>query len=313
MNTRRGFLNAVLGVLGLSAGYMSDRHIGRLNHIEDKDKFRKGLNVEAGDFNVKMWIVFKPSNRSFQHIVETTIGISKDRYMQEVDLDYEFHEQILRTKEDPYISEISDRMRENLKLDGLLTRKNFENEPNRHRTLSVERGEEKTDNEIRKTKDRVFKDWYPYYVKMLGQWNIDYDIDGASTGQIGYSRHPVESLVDGVGDCKDSTILMFSMLSSNGFDVGYAGLPGHVGLLINKKHIDQENADTWYQNEDDKYTFVEPNKMANFGEHEEFNREDLIIAWTEKYGFDKLNISNIPNHISKGSEIARKSIVASFQ
>lgn len=313
MNTRRGFLNSVAAILGLSATYVTDKHIGRLNHIEDKDKFRKNLNVENGNFNIKMWTGFKPSNRNFQHIVRTTINIDRDRYIQEVDFDYGFHEQILRTKGDPYISEISDRMRENLKLKGLLTRKNFEHKADRYSVASAKLGEQKTDDEIRNTKDKVFADWYPYYVKMLGQWNIDYEVDGSSTGQIGYSRHPLESLVDGVGDCKDSTILMFSMLSNDGFDVGYVSLPGHVGLLINKKHIDGENADTWYENGDDKYTFVEPNEKMDFGEHEEFNRDDLIVAWTEKYGFDKLDISNVPNHISRGSDIAIESITSSFQ
>jgi hypothetical protein len=313
MNTRRGFLNTVAAILGLSATYVSDKHIGRLKNIEDKDKFRDNLSFEDGDFNINMWTNFKPSNRKFQHIVRTTINIDRDRYMREVDFDYGFHEQILRTKEDPYISEILDRMRENLKLEGLLTRKNFEYESSTYTPRSAEYGEQKTDDEIRRTKDRVFEDWFLYYVKMLGQWNIDYEVDGSSAGQIGYSRHPLESLVDGVGDCKDSTILMFSMLSHNEFDVGYASLPGHVGLLVNKKHIEHENADTWYESGNDKYTFVEPNEKEDFGEHREFNRDDLIVAWTEKYGFDKLDITNIPNHISKGSDIVTESFVASFQ
>lgn len=313
MDTRRGFLNSVLAVLGLSAAYVSDKHIGRMEHIEDEDKLRRRLNVEEDDFNINIRTNFRPPDRNFRHIVETNINIDKTKYIQEVNFDYSFHKQVLRAKKDTYISEISDNMRENLKLKGLLARKNIKNNLNIYRVAPDKIGEQKTDDEIRSTKNRVFEDWYPYYVKSLGQQNIDYEIDGNSTGEISYSRHPIESLVDGSGDCKDSTILMFSMLSNNKFDVGYASLPSHIGLLINKEHINKEDVNTWYRHGEDKYTFVEPNEKMDIGEHREFNRDDLIIAWTEKYGFDKLDISNIPNHVYKGSDIVTQSFSASFQ
>jgi hypothetical protein len=44
--------------------------------------------------------------------------------------------------------------------------------------------------------------------------NIRYGTDENTTGQINYPRYPVETLVDGVGDCKSHSILYVSLMGS---------------------------------------------------------------------------------------------------
>jgi hypothetical protein len=47
-----------------------------------------------------------------------------------------------------------------------------------------------------------------------------------------YPRYPVESLVDGEGDCEDYSILGAALLKSMGYDVALLILPGHAALGI---------------------------------------------------------------------------------
>ena len=65
--------------------------------------------------------------------------------------------------------------------------------------------------------------------------DMDYVRDPASAGQGDYPKYPVETLVDGGGDCEDTSILMASLLESSGFNVSLLLLPNHmaVGLEVN--------------------------------------------------------------------------------
>jgi len=65
--------------------------------------------------------------------------------------------------------------------------------------------------------------------------DMDYVADPASAGQGDYPKYPVETLVDGGGDCEDTSILMASLLESTGFNVSLLLLPNHmaVGLEVN--------------------------------------------------------------------------------
>lgn len=69
--------------------------------------------------------------------------------------------------------------------------------------------------------------------------DMDYVADPASAGQGDYPKYPVETLVDGGGDCEDTSILMASLLESIGYNVSLLLLPNHmaVGLEVNSTGI----------------------------------------------------------------------------
>jgi hypothetical protein len=65
--------------------------------------------------------------------------------------------------------------------------------------------------------------------------SMDYTLDTDSKGLTEYPRFPVETLVDGGGDCEDTGILMASLLDCMGYNVSLILLPDHlaVGVEVN--------------------------------------------------------------------------------
>jgi archaellum component FlaC len=65
--------------------------------------------------------------------------------------------------------------------------------------------------------------------------NMDYTLDPDSKGLTEYPRFPVETLVDGGGDCEDTGILMASLLDDMGYNVSLILMPDHlaVGIEVN--------------------------------------------------------------------------------
>ncbi len=50
--------------------------------------------------------------------------------------------------------------------------------------------------------------------------NVPYGTDENTTGLVNYPRYPVETLVDGIGDCKDHSTLYVSLMESQPVNVG---------------------------------------------------------------------------------------------
>jgi len=65
--------------------------------------------------------------------------------------------------------------------------------------------------------------------------SMEYVLDADSKGLTEYPRFPVETLVDGGGDCEDTGILMASLLEAMGYNVSLILLPDHlaVGVEVN--------------------------------------------------------------------------------
>ncbi|WNY24930.1 hypothetical protein [Methanolapillus millepedarum] len=60
--------------------------------------------------------------------------------------------------------------------------------------------------------------------------SIPYASDLSTTGYDEYPRYPVETLVDGYGDCEDSAILGAAILNEMGFEVALLEFPHHMAL-----------------------------------------------------------------------------------
>ncbi|WP_066635742.1 hypothetical protein [Desulfolucanica intricata] len=62
--------------------------------------------------------------------------------------------------------------------------------------------------------------------------SLKYVPDKVSTGHDEYPKYPIETLVDGGGDCEDTSILMASILQEMGYGVVLLGLPDHMAIGV---------------------------------------------------------------------------------
>ena len=83
---------------------------------------------------------------------------------------------------------------------------------------------------------------------------LRYVSDMDSKGTDDYVRFPIESLVDGEGDCEDMAILAAAILHEMGYSVLLVVLPDHLALAI---AYDEELDGTYYPYNGSKYYFLE--------------------------------------------------------
>ncbi|MDD5142385.1 transglutaminase-like domain-containing protein [Methanoregula sp.] len=62
--------------------------------------------------------------------------------------------------------------------------------------------------------------------------SLPYSKDYISTGYDEYPRYPIETLVDGTGDCEDTAILTAALLKEMGYDVVLVSPPRHMAVGI---------------------------------------------------------------------------------
>ena len=62
--------------------------------------------------------------------------------------------------------------------------------------------------------------------------SMPYTSDSVTTGYDEYPRYPIETLIDGGGDCEDSSILAAALLSEMGYGTVLFVLPGHMALGV---------------------------------------------------------------------------------
>lgn len=87
--------------------------------------------------------------------------------------------------------------------------------------------------------------------------SVPYGYDTETTGQVEYPRYPVETLVDNVGDCEDTSILMGALLREMGYDVAliiYENIHTALGVC---ETDDMNFYGTYYQKEGKRYYYLE--------------------------------------------------------
>jgi len=82
--------------------------------------------------------------------------------------------------------------------------------------------------------------------------SLPYTPDEVSTSFDEYPRYPVETLVDGGGDCEDTSILTSSLLDTMNYSVVLIDLPEHMAVGVN---VDSYGA--YWLHEGEKYFFIE--------------------------------------------------------
>lgn len=83
---------------------------------------------------------------------------------------------------------------------------------------------------------------------------MPYTSDSVTTGYDEYPRYPIETLVDGGGDCEDSSILAAALLLEMGYGVVLIELPGHMALGVKGS---ENLAGTYYELNGIRYYYVE--------------------------------------------------------
>jgi len=84
--------------------------------------------------------------------------------------------------------------------------------------------------------------------------SLPYTSDWVTTPYDEYPRYPVETLVDGGGDCEDTSILMAAILDSMGYDVVLINPPGHLAVgVLGGGGI----SGSYYVHDGKKYYYVE--------------------------------------------------------
>jgi len=82
--------------------------------------------------------------------------------------------------------------------------------------------------------------------------SLPYTTDDVTTGYDEYPRYPLETLVEGGGDCEDTSILACALLDSMGIEVALVNLPGHVAAGVS---IDTYG--TYWTHEGTRYFYLE--------------------------------------------------------
>lgn len=165
---------------------------------------------------------------------------------------------------------------------------------------------------VEKMNDSVIPEYPKYDVAAITRFvqRLEYSKDWKSTNGSHYTRHPVETLIDKIGDCKDKTALLYSILKNRGFDVGYVQFPNHIAPIIKREYVDHilEKYDNPIDTIDgDNYTLLEPTTEMYIGYNPEYSKEDVIATYTDKTGFNLRNPEAIADHIKGVFEIALES------
>lgn len=131
--------------------------------------------------------------------------------------------------------------------------------------------------------------------------NIEYSRDWNTTDVTDYTRHPVETLVDMVGDCKDKTNLMYSILKNRGYNMGYVIYPQHIAPIISKQEsiLEQDtpistdssipSVNIIHENEKYEYIVLESTFPEQIGDTT-YNEENIIYTYTDYDGFSIKNL-----------------------
>lgn len=111
--------------------------------------------------------------------------------------------------------------------------------------------------------------------------SLSYVSDAESKGEDDYVRFPVETLVDGEGDCEDMAILAAAILDEMGYDVLLVELPEHLALAVK---CDDDTQGTYYDYQGSRYYYLEvTNTGWNIGQIPDDYKNSRVTLWPLVY------------------------------
>lgn len=150
---------------------------------------------------------------------------------------------------------------------------------------------------FRNSSDNAQKPNYSDLISFV-QGNILYRRDWETTDSIDYSRHPVETIVDGEGDCVDKSLLTYGLLYHLGIDVGYVIVPNHIALIVNNSDVDTDK-DPFFNISGQEYVYLETTEQVSIGSTDR-TPEDAIYTYHSEHGYNLKNLGSMRDHISGG-------------
>jgi hypothetical protein len=104
--------------------------------------------------------------------------------------------------------------------------------------------------------------------------DLHYVADDSTTSFDEYPRFPIETLVEGGGDCEDTSILMASMLRAMNFSVALVYFPYHMGVGVST-----EGSGTGWSYDGKTYYYLETTALGwSLGKiPEEYEANDAVI------------------------------------
>lgn len=137
--------------------------------------------------------------------------------------------------------------------------------------------------------------------------NIEYSRDWKTTDSVDYCRHPVETIVDNVGDCKDKTTLLYSILFNRGYNMGYVIYPQHIAPIISTSNLDINTSELNIveKTDDNEYVVLESTLPNDIGETT-YDKKDIIYSYTEENGFNIRNYMSLTEQIKKSISVAQE-------
>lgn len=84
--------------------------------------------------------------------------------------------------------------------------------------------------------------------------SLPYSYDSTSKGKDEYVRYPIETLVDGCGDCEDKSVLLAAILREMNVDFVLLMAPDHMAVGVD---CQPQNDSTYYMFNGKKYYYVE--------------------------------------------------------
>ncbi|MBR0177691.1 MAG: hypothetical protein IJQ11_09710 [Bacteroidales bacterium] len=106
----------------------------------------------------------------------------------------------------------------------------------------------------RRFSDRAFTDLDKVKLAMTFVQSLPYAFDDDSKGEEEYVRYPIETLVDGSGDCEDKVALLGAILYEMDIDFVLLSLPEHLALAVRCEGV---LADRYVSYRNKKYYYVE--------------------------------------------------------
>lgn len=284
MTNRRNFLSVMGGYLGLGVTGSVNAPIGREGGMLPDDEAPPQFSREMGEEEIT--VSFKWSFREVKAELEKTF--SRQRYDKLASESVSRKNQFQRVVN----SELMDTLQNEIY--------------------------EVFDEGRKEFNDTTLFEWpkesFPRYSVMLSfVQSIPYRTDLETVNRPDYVRHPIEILVDGVGDCTGRSVFLAGLLSAVGHDTGYAILPGHMAPLVSHEKLEyvlNGEYKVWHQTDLTDYTVIETTTQADVGTVvDEYKPKDVFYVYTVENGFEVMNPDMLTESIGEATEKTIRSLI----
>ena len=152
-------------------------------------------------------------------------------------------------------------------------------------------------NHAAKTKEQIF-------LALTFVQSLPYAFDSTSKDTDEYLRYPVETLVDGCGDCEDKVALLASLLYEMDVDFILLVLPEHIAVGV---HCDEIDAERYLLFRDKKYYYLETTmegwQMGQIPEnYQDAEMEAVPVDATPSLLFEGMRFESQPTFVFQKAE-----------